>query len=123
MRLFDGLSTALVVDLRKAKKRYQVVPESFCGTGKGKPKWNSQSLIRIGESKLPEHWRKKLDLWPGATWFDGIAASIIRAAVRGDVAAAREIREATEGKAPLHVELGGEIALTNVVKKVVEKAA
>jgi hypothetical protein len=48
---------------------------------------------------------------------------MFRAAVRGDVAAAREIREAIEGKAPLQVELTGEIALVDVVKKLVEKAA
>jgi hypothetical protein len=80
------------------------------------------ALIRIGESKLPERERKKLGLGPGATWFDAVAASMFRAAVRGDVEAAREIREAIEGKAPLHVELSGEIALTDVVKKLVENA-
>jgi hypothetical protein len=81
------------------------------------------ALIRIGEGKLSERERKRLGLAPGATWFDGIAAAIIRAAVRGDVAAAREIREATEGAAPLHVELGGKIALTDFVKKLVDKIA
>jgi hypothetical protein len=81
------------------------------------------ALIRVGESKLPERERKKLGLGPGATWFDGIAAGMVRAAVRGDAAAAREIREAIEGKAPLHVELSGEITLADFVRKVVAKAA
>jgi hypothetical protein len=57
------------------------------------------AFIRVGESKLPEHWRKKLGLWLGATWFDGLAAGMFRAAVKGDVAAARELREAIEGRA------------------------
>jgi hypothetical protein len=85
------------------------------------------AFIRVGESKLPEHWRKKLGLWPGATWFDGVAAGMFRAAVGGDVAAARELREAIEGKAPLHVELtgkeGGPIAVADIVKQFVEKFA
>jgi hypothetical protein len=80
-------------------------------------------LIRIGESKLPERERKRLGLAPGATWFDGIAAAIIRAAVKGDVEAAREVREAIEGKAPLHVDLGGEIAVADFLKKLAEKFA
>jgi hypothetical protein len=81
------------------------------------------AFIRVGESRLPERWRKQLGLWNHATWFDAVAASMFRAAVRGDVAAAREIREAIEGKAPLHVELSGEIVLADIVKKVVEKFA
>jgi hypothetical protein len=81
------------------------------------------ALVRVGESKLPERWRRQLGLWIGATWFDAVAASMFRAAVRGDVAAAREIREAIEGKAPLHVELTGEIILADVVKQLVENAA
>jgi hypothetical protein len=43
--------------------------------------------------------------------------------VRISIAAAREIREAIEGKTPLHVELSGEINLTDFVKKLTEKAA
>jgi hypothetical protein len=85
------------------------------------------AFIRVGESKLPEHWRKKLGLRPGATWFDGVAAGVFRAAVGGDVAAARELREAIEGKAPLHVELtgkeGGPIAIGDALKKLFEKIA
>jgi hypothetical protein len=84
---------------------------------------NTAALIRVGESKLPERLRKQLGLRPGATWFDGMAGGMFRAAVSGDVAAAREIREAIEGKAPLQVELSGEIALADVVKKLGEKFA
>jgi hypothetical protein len=81
------------------------------------------ALMRVGESKLPERERKQLGLWPGATWFDAIAVGMFRATIRGDVAAAREIREAIEGKAPLLVELTGGIVLADVVRKLDERVA
>jgi hypothetical protein len=49
------------------------------------------ALIRIGTSKLPERERRQLDLWPGATYFDAIAAALVRAAVKGNAETAREI--------------------------------
>jgi hypothetical protein len=85
------------------------------------------AFIRFGESKLPRRWRKQLRLWPGATWFDAVAASMFRAAANGNVEAAREIREAVEGKTRLRIELSGEgggpIVIADVVKKLFDKIA
>jgi hypothetical protein len=52
---------------------------------------------------------------------------LLRAAVRGDVAAAREIREAIEGAAPQRIELTGPdgepVAIGDNLKKLFEKPA
>jgi|SRR5215469_7285725 len=87
----------------------------------------SAAFVRLGESKLPEHWRKQLGLEPGATWFDAVAAGMFRAAANGDPEAAREIREAVEGETPLRIEVAGEdggpIVIADVVKKLFETIA
>jgi len=85
------------------------------------------AFIRFGESELPEHWRKQLGLWPGATWFDAVAAGMFHAAVNGNPGAAREIREAVEGTASTRIELtgggGGPIVIADVLKRLFEKFA
>jgi hypothetical protein len=85
------------------------------------------ALIRIGRSKLPERQRKELNLWPGATYFDAIAAALVRAAVKGNAEAAREIWARVEGPTPRRIELtgpdGGPIAIGDAVKKLFEKFA
>jgi hypothetical protein len=63
------------------------------------------TMWRIGESELPERWRRKLGLSQGATWFDGVVMGLFHAAINGNPEAAREIREAIVGKAPLCIEL------------------
>lgn len=87
----------------------------------------SAALVRVGESKLPESWRRKLGLLRGATWFDAVAAGMFRAAANGNPGAAREIREAIEGTASTRIELtgggGGPIVIADVLKKLSEKFA
>jgi hypothetical protein len=48
---------------------------------------------------LPEERRIELGLAEGATWGDAVVAGLFAAAAKGSVQAAREIREAVEGKA------------------------
>jgi hypothetical protein len=48
---------------------------------------------------LPEERRIELGLAEGATFGDAVAAVLFAAAMKGSVAAARELREAVEGKA------------------------
>jgi Family of unknown function (DUF5681) len=67
----------------------------------------SQRYEEIVEVPLSERERKRLGLWQGATWGDAIALSQARAAVNGRTDAAREIREAIEGKATQRVEMAG----------------
>jgi len=47
--------------------------------------------------------RKKLKLGPDATYGDAIALRTFQAALEGDIAATREVREAIEGKAAIRV--------------------
>ena len=54
---------------------------------------------------LPTEVRVAMKLKPGATWADAIAVGLARKAVAGDVGAAKEIREAVEGKATQRIEL------------------
>ena len=56
---------------------------------------------RIAERPFPEVERKKLGLWKGATWGDAIALQLFKFTLRGNVVAAREIREGIDGKPTL----------------------
>jgi hypothetical protein len=58
----------------------------------------SDSLAYLAESDLPDRLRHKLELSKGATYADAVAQSLFLAALKGSVAAAREVREAIEGK-------------------------
>jgi hypothetical protein len=53
------------------------------------------------EVPLPESIRKKLGLEAGATYGDALSLMQFRAALNGNTGAAREIREAIEGKAAI----------------------
>jgi hypothetical protein len=59
----------------------------------------SERYLIFAESPLPERERTLLDLPVGATWADGLVARQYRAAIQGEPGAAKEIREAIEGKA------------------------
>ncbi len=52
-----------------------------------------------------EDVRRVMKLAKGSTWSDAIACSLARRAVRGDVAAAKELRESVEGRSVQRVEL------------------
>ena len=56
------------------------------------------------EVPLPESIRKKLGLEAGATYGDALSLMQFRSALNGNTGAAREIREAIEGKAAIHTE-------------------
>ncbi len=77
------------------------------GNPGGRPKTRpiSAALDRIGTSELPERQRKRLALPKGSTWFDGVAIAMLYEAANGNPAAAKEVRESIEGKAPQRVEL------------------
>jgi hypothetical protein len=57
------------------------------------------------ETELPEAWRKELGLRRGATYGDAVAEGQVQAAIRGETGAAREIREAIEGRATRRIEI------------------
>ena len=75
------------------------------GNPSGRPRMQpiSDRYAHIAEEKLPENIRRKLKLGPGATYGDAIALRTFQAALEGDIAATREVREATEGKAAIRV--------------------
>jgi hypothetical protein len=75
------------------------------GNPSGRPRMQpiSDRYAHIAEEKLPENIRKKLKLGPGATYGDAIALRTFQAALEGDIAATREVREAIEGKAAIRV--------------------
>jgi hypothetical protein len=75
------------------------------GNPSGRPRMQpiSDRYAHIAEQKLPENIRKKLKLGPGATYGDAIALRTFQAALEGDIAATREVREAIEGKAAIRV--------------------
>jgi hypothetical protein len=60
------------------------------------------------EDPLPEKIRKKFKLEEGATWGDALALrQFSEAVMKGSTAAAKEIREAIEGKSPQRLEISG----------------
>src|SRR5215469_4396179 len=75
------------------------------GNPSGRPRMQpiSDRYAHIAEEKLPENIRKKLKLGPGATYGDAVALRTFQAALEGDIAATREVREAIEGKAAIRV--------------------
>jgi hypothetical protein len=54
---------------------------------------------------LPDDIRSKLRLPKGATWADAIALGQLRAAVKGNTVAAKEIADRVEGRVPLPMEV------------------
>lgn len=83
------------------------------GNPGGRPKRRpiSDAYEKVAGLKLPEDLRVKLGLPKGSLYRDAIAIQQIRAAIKGNSPAAKEIREAIEGKATQRVELvGGEDA-------------
>ena len=73
------------------------------GNPSGRPKRMSISDIyaELLERPLPEEVRRKLKLKPseGITFAEALALSVLEKALDGNLAAVREVREATEGKA------------------------
>jgi hypothetical protein len=72
----------------------------------GRPRMQpiSDRYAHIAEEKLPENIRKNLKLGPGATYGDAIAMRTFQAALEGDIAATREVREAIEGKTTIRMD-------------------
>jgi hypothetical protein len=60
--------------------------------------------------------RLALKLPANATYADAVATGLGRRAMRGDAAAAKELREAIEGKATQRIEIAGENQLELVVR-------
>ena len=72
--------------------------------GRPRTKPISDRYTYIAEVKLPESIQKKLKLEPGATYGDAVAVRTFHAALEGDIAATREIREAIEGKSTIRTD-------------------
>jgi hypothetical protein len=77
------------------------------GPGRPRKRPISEAYDDLLRTQLPETERKALKLKPGVTWAEAIALSRARHALtRAGVESAREMREATEGKAVARFELG-----------------
>jgi hypothetical protein len=70
------------------------------GNPGGRPKKRaiSDRYLELAEQELPEKYRIKYGLPEGATFGDALAVVMFEAALAGKAEAAREIREAIEGK-------------------------
>ncbi len=80
------------------------------GNPSGRPRKRplSDRYEAITETPLPEDMRQALRLKKGATYGDGVALALARAAIKGKLEAAREMGEGIEGKPTQRVELGDE---------------
>ena len=103
----------IIVSLEPKVKRRTVPSSAFkkgnahafkpgvSGNPSGRPKSSehivSRALrIQLGQ-RAPNEIVLQLGLSPGASWGMCVSSALLHAAARGDVQAAREIREATEG--------------------------
>jgi hypothetical protein len=77
----------------------------------------SDRYAAIAELPLEENIRLAMKLPEGATYGDAVALSQMRAAIKGKTDAAREVREAMEGKATQRVELAGPDSLEDEIRK------
>lgn len=84
-------------------------------SGRPRKKPLTERYEQVLEEALPEKARLKLGLAPGATYGDAIAAGQARKAVMGATEAAKEIREAVEGKSPQAVFNLGDNAEVKVI--------
>jgi hypothetical protein len=77
------------------------------GNVSGRPKKRpiSDSYLALAEQEMPEELCVSLRLKKGATYRDAIALGQIRSAIKGKTEAAREIREAIEGKVTQRIAL------------------
>lgn len=97
---------------RKAPTEAQIASQFKPGNpgGPGRPRKRPQSeayddLLR---RKLPPEFAavlRQFGLPKDATWADAFAAALAREALKGNVIAVKEMREATEGKATQRIEL------------------
>jgi hypothetical protein len=76
--------------------------------GPGAPRKRPQSEANEERLRLelPEDVRCMLKLWKHATYADAIALQLSRKAIKGDVLAAKELRESVEGRSVQRVEVG-----------------
>lgn len=75
------------------------------GNPKGKPKGTGEKVL---SKAYVVRLEEKCDLagLEHLTWAEAISLGLSRAAARGETGAAKEIREATEGKLPEHLRVG-----------------
>ena len=84
-------------------------PKGVSGNPAGGPKRRpfSDRYAIMAEQPLPDDLRRKLHLDKGATWGDAVSYRLFVAAFKGQPTAARELREAVEGRAAQRIELTG----------------
>lgn len=79
-------------------------PGSKGGPGRPKKRPISEAYDSYLKTEVPEKVRVAMGLPKGAIWAEAIACAMAREAVKGNVVAAKEMREGTEGKAPIRIE-------------------
>jgi hypothetical protein len=75
--------------------------------GRSRKRPITELYAQLCDVKLPEDIRLQLKLAPGATWGHAGVLGTYRAMIKGQHGAAKEIREAIEGKATARVEIVG----------------
>lgn len=83
------------------------------GNPSGRPKTKpiTDRYHRIVETDLPDDVRRALGLPSGATFGDAIALAQARQAIKGETAAAKEMREAIEGRSMEQLDVGKEFSV------------
>ena len=82
-------------------------PPGVSGNPSGRPKRKpiSDQYAKLADTVLPDEMRRKLKMKEGTTFGQAVALRIFMKAMTGNSPAARELREAVEGRAPQAIAL------------------
>ncbi|MFZ3329966.1 MAG: DUF5681 domain-containing protein [Candidatus Acidiferrales bacterium] len=83
--------------------------------GRPKKKPITDRYHRIVETELPDDIRRALDLPRGATFGDAIALAQARQAIKGETGAAKEMREAIEGRSITQADFEGKNGAITII--------
>jgi hypothetical protein len=112
---------------KKEKKRLREHPRSLAnlvtwqpgqtGNPGGRPKKKpiTDRYLRIVETELPDEIRTALSLPRGATFGDAIALAQARQTIKGETAAAKQMREAIEGRSITQADFEGNNAAMTII--------
>jgi len=89
---------------RRARGSHSSSNRGQSGNPGGKPKIHQRMSVECAarlQEPVPHEIAAELSMPPGSSWAEAVSIALMTRAATGDVSAAREVREATEGRLPV----------------------